>query len=119
MNRVQLSFKGILAILILSLDVCAQTDIIIEGQLELQNQNHAVLPDHVLVRKPDSTVALAPVPNNLIPEPAEIILSEGIENYGAGYQPAIIYKHNNRVYLNGLIRKASGSFEQDDVICIL
>ena len=68
--------------------------------------------DHELNVKQASSIHIEGLQN--------IPYNSGFENYGASYKNGHFYKHENRVYLGGLIRRTNGGpFLNDDVIFVL
>jgi hypothetical protein len=92
----------------------------IEGQVRVEIMDTLQENGHLIVRQGDKTLALSPSADvKAVESPSFLLLAPGFEFYGHGYQIGMLYKHKNRVYVGGLIRKSSGNIALNDVLFTL
>ncbi len=98
----------------------AQGDMEVDGKLKVMSMDTLTSSSHVVVKKTDGTLALASSNlTNEVEEPIALPLDPDFSNYGLGYQSPFYYKHEERVYLQGLLRKKAGFVENTDVLATL
>jgi len=72
---------------------------------------------YLVARQADGTLALVrSSAAEEVESPKFLDLAPGFEHYGQGYQIGMYYKHKNRVYLEGLIKKSAGTIVLGDTL---
>ena len=100
--------------------VKAQSHFTVEGNIKIITMDTLQANGHLVIRQGDGTLALTPSSAaEAVESPNFLLLSSGFEHYGQGYQIGMYYKHRNRVYLDGLIRKSSGNISLNDTLFVL
>ncbi len=80
-----------------------------ETNLQLNTIDTIQAGDNVMIDKNGQLHFTTNGQSKQIESKNELSLSSKYLNYGVGYEGAFYYKHNNRVYLGGLVRAVTGS----------
>lgn len=95
----------------------AQNHLDIDGGVKIHRMDTVESNGYLVARQSDGTLAL--VPSSAAEEvesPKFLNLAPGFEYSGQGYQIGMFYKHKNRVYLDGLIKKSQGTIVLGDTL---
>ena len=101
----------------------AQIQLEVEGQLRLGVADTVTFFDQVLVRKSDGIIAVSSISqNDPVEVPKPIPYTDTWKDYNVGYQRGYYYKQDERVYLDGTIRKSGYPdtiWSDSDTLCVL
>lgn len=98
-----------ICLLFFSLHIFAQATLEIDGALKLGELWTLSNADQFTIGKEGELILNPANPPNIETEvPRSIQYHPDYEDYGANYEVGMYYKHDRRVYLGGLVRKASG-----------
>jgi uncharacterized protein (TIGR02145 family) len=94
----------------------AQSVLEIEGKVKIDVLNVDAKVENVVIKSESGVLALM---ETSLPSLHQLPLASGFQEYGFGYQEASYYKSESRVYIDGLVKKQSGTIMQHDTIFTL
>ena len=106
--------------ILVSLQLFAQGDLEVDGKIKVGHLDTISSTSYVVTRNANGNLALIenseihPVENA-----HELPLTSNYLHYGVGYQAGMFYRHDERVFMDGLLRKQTGVVENGDVLCVL
>ena len=124
MNFTKLTLLIIPIFLFFTVHLNSQIYVEVDGQLKLGHADTVSTEGQIVVRKSDGILAVTDL-DDLIPVETALPLpyTAQWEDYNVGFQKGTFYKHNDRVFLNGLVRKGGGFpdtlYSNIDTLCVL